>query len=165
MLEIREARPEEFAAAGGVAVAGYAGFYGADLGYYEDHLRDVGARTAGALVLVALEASEVVGTVTYVSDEASPFASHQREGEGSIRMLAVAPAYKRRGIGRALSLACLERGRAEGKQAVILHADEVMRAARTLYEGLGFRRDPARDYRPDDVTFLLCYVRDLSGAV
>ena len=161
MIEIREARPEEYGAAGEVAVAGYAEVYD-DLGYYEARLRDVATRATGGVVLVALDGDEVVGTVTYVSGAASPLATRQqKEGEGSIRMLAISPAHKRRGIGRALSLACVERARAGGKQAVIVHADEVMRAARTLYEGLGFRRDPARDYRPDDVTFLLCYVRDL----
>ncbi len=161
MIEIRDAAPEDFAAAGDAAVDGYAAFYGADLGYYEDRLRDVPARAAGAAVLIAVDDGEVVGTVTYVGDASSPYASHQREDEASIRMLAVKPSHARRGVGRALSVACIERARADGKRAVSLHADEIMDASRKLYEGLGFRRDQSRDYLPDDMTFLLCYVLEL----
>ena len=161
MIEIREATPDVFAAAGDAAVEGYAAFYGADLGDYEDRLRDVAGRARGAVVLVALEEGEVVGTVTYVGDASSPSASHQREDEASIRMLAVKPSHARRGVGRALGIACIERARAGRKRAVSLHADEVMQISQRLYESLGFRRDPTRDYRPDDVTFLFCYVLEL----
>ena len=147
--------------AGDVAVAAYAGFYGPDLAGYETPLRDIAGRMRAADVLVAVVDGAIVGTVTYVADASSPFAEHQRHGEASIRMLAVLPAHSRHGIGRALSLACIDRARAEGKRAVILHADEGMAASRALYEGLGFRRDPGRDYRPDRVTFLVAYELEL----
>jgi ribosomal protein S18 acetylase RimI-like enzyme len=160
-VEIREARPEEYAAAGDVAVAGYAGFYGAGLGSYEEALRDVTGRAGRAVVLIALEDGRIVGTVTYVPDPSSEFAHGQRDGEASIRMLAVTREHGRRGIGRALSLACVERARAGGRSAVVLHADEVMAASQRLYESLGFRRDPARDYIPEDGTRLLSYVLEL----
>jgi ribosomal protein S18 acetylase RimI-like enzyme len=161
VIEIREATPEDYAAAGDAAVAGYAAHYGADLGYYEERLRDVAGRADGATVLVAIDGGEVVGTVTYVRDATSPSASHQHDDEASIRMLAVKPSHARRGIGRALSAACIDRARADGKGAVSLHADEVMQASQRLYQSLGFHRDPSRDYRPDEITFLRCYVLDL----
>ena len=161
VIEIRDATPDDFAGAGDAAVDGYAALYGEGLGSYEERLRDVAARASGAAVLVAVDAGEIVGTVTYVGDASSPFASHQREDEASIRMLAVKPSHARRGVGRALSVACIERARADGKRAVSLHADEVMDVSRRLYESLGFRRDPSRDHRPDEVTFLLCYVLEL----
>jgi ribosomal protein S18 acetylase RimI-like enzyme len=160
VIEIREATARDYDAAGAVAVAAYAAFYG-DLGPYEDRLRDVAARAGDATVLVALEDGLAVGTVTYVGDATSSFAAHQRDDEASIRMLAVVPSRARRGIGRALSLACIDRARGDGKTAVSLHADEVMASSQRLYESLGFRRDPGRDYRADDGTVLLCYVLDL----
>ena len=162
-MEIREARPDEYVAAGEVAVAGYREFYGETLGSYAEHLADVASRAAGATVLVAAEDGAVLGTVSYVGDPASAYGREQAPDESSIRMLAVAPEHKRRGIGRALSLACIERARGEGKRAVILHADEIMKGARALYEGLGFRRDPGRDFAPDETTRLVCSVRDLAG--
>lgn len=157
-------RPAEYAAAGEVAVEGYREFYRERLGSYADHLRDVASRAAGATVLVAVEDGSVLGTVTYVGDPGSPFAQHRREDEASIRMLSIDPKHKRRGLGRALSIACIERARAEGKRAVVLHADAIMRASQLLYEGLGFRRNPGGDFRPDDQTLLLCYTLDLQRA-
>jgi ribosomal protein S18 acetylase RimI-like enzyme len=160
-MEIREATPEDYAAAGEVAVEGYREFYKEALGAYAERLRDVEARAKAATLLVALEDGEIAGVVTYVADAASPFAQHQRDGEASIRMLAVTPRYQRRGIGRALSTECLQRAREDGKRAVVLHADEIMNASRALYESLGFVRDPSRDFRPDDETLLVCYVLEL----
>jgi ribosomal protein S18 acetylase RimI-like enzyme len=160
-VEIREATPPEFDAAGEVAVAAYEEFYAANLGYYADRLRDVASRAKDAIVLVAIDKGAIVGTVTYVDDPGSQYAVDLRAGEAMIRMLAVAPAHKRRGIGRALSVACIDRAVAEGKRSVVLHTDEIMEASQRLYEGLGFRREPARDFRPDDETFGLCYVLDL----
>jgi ribosomal protein S18 acetylase RimI-like enzyme len=131
------------------------------LGDYADTLRDVASRARHATILVAVEDHEVLGTVTYVRDTGSPLARQRNDDEASIRMLAVTPKRKREGIGRALSLACIERARADGKRAVVLHADEIMLASRALYEKLGFRREPSRDYAPDEDTMLLAYVLDL----
>jgi ribosomal protein S18 acetylase RimI-like enzyme len=161
-MEIREVRPDEHEAAGAVAVAGYLDFYRDALGYYADHLRDVSRRARGAIVLVAVDGARIVGTVTYIADSTSAYAENQLPDEASIRMLAVAPEHKRSGIGRALSMACVERARAGGKRAIVLHADAIMEGARRLYEGIGFVREPARDYRPDDATLLLCYRLALS---
>jgi ribosomal protein S18 acetylase RimI-like enzyme len=160
-VEIREVRPDEHPLAGEVTVAAWRDLYGEDLGNYADHLRDIDSRAKDAVVLVALEGDEIIGTVTYVPGLSSPFAVHLKDGEAMIRMLSVAPAHKRRGVGRALSLACVERARAEGSSAIVLHADEIMDASQRLYESIGFRRDPARDFHPDDQTFVICYVLDL----
>jgi len=160
-MDIREARPDDYDAAGDVAVAAYGEFYGANLGSYGGHLRDVATRARGAVVMVAIDEGHVVGTVTYVPEASSPYAEGLRPGEVGIRMLAVAPGHKRRGVGRALSLACVERARGEGRSAVVLHADQIMDASQQLYRSLGFRREPTRDFRPDEVTFLVCYVLEL----
>lgn len=155
---VREVRPDELALAGEVTFAGYRAFYGDDLGDYAAHLRDVPARAAGAVVLVALEGDQIVGTVTYVPGPESPFAEHVREGEASIRMLSVRPDAQGRGVGRVLSEACVARARAERRRAVALHADEEMGAAQRLYERLGFVRDAERDWVAEDGTRLLGYV-------
>jgi ribosomal protein S18 acetylase RimI-like enzyme len=160
-VEIREAAPEDYVAAGDVAVAAYEEFYEANLGYYADRLRDVASRAKDAAVLVAVERGEIIGTVTYVPDGTSSYAEGIVEGEAGIRMLSVAPSHKRRGIGRALSVACIERARSEGKVRLVLHADRIQEAAQALYRSLGFHRRPERDFRPDDETFLVCYVLDL----
>ena len=156
-MEIRPVRTEEIEESGEVAVAGFAEFYAEDLGYYADRLRDVASRIRGGTVLVAVEDGVVAGTVTYIADFDSPYAEKMEAGEAGIRMLAVRPDFMRRGLGRSLTQACIDRAHDEGKTAVVLHADEIMKISQTLYESLGFVRDPERDYAPDETTFLYAY--------
>jgi ribosomal protein S18 acetylase RimI-like enzyme len=162
-LVIREVMPDEHAEAARVTIDGYALDYGEALGYYADHLGDIAGRVRDAAVLVALVDGEIAATVTYVRDHDSPLAEHQRPDEASIRMLAVAPRFRRRGIARALTEACIARAQADGKRRVSLHADEAMQPARRLYQQLGFQRDPQRDYAPDPETWLYAYVLDLGA--
>lgn len=164
MIEIREVHAHELETAADVTVEGYRDFYRERLGSYVEQLRDVEARTRDGIVFVAVEDDEILGTVTYVPDPNSPYAQNQQDDEASIRMLSVTPKHMRRGVGRALSVWCIERARAEGKKSLSLHADDTMTASRRLYETLGFSRDPSRDYRPDAETNLICYVLELGGS-
>ena len=72
-------------------------------------------------------------------------------------MLAVDPAMGGRGIGRALAEACVARAKAEGRTGMTLYTLPTMTVAHRLYESMGFRRDPERDweYLPGEV--LLSY--------
>jgi len=161
MIEIRDVLPAEFAAAGAATVAGYRDFYRERLGSYAEDLADIAGRADGARVLVAVEGGAILGTVTYVGDVRSAFAQYLRSGEAGIRMLSVSPQHQQRGAGRALSVACIELARSEGKRAVSLHADELMAVSQRLYESLGFVRDPGRDFQPDGWTKLLAFVLEL----
>lgn len=173
---VREARPEEFAAVGALTVAAYAALPGSTLsGGYEAELRDVAGRAAEAVVLVAVDESSEgtparplggvtyvpdedgasegtparpLGAVAYIPDEHSSWGEGVRPGEASIRMLAVIPVAQGRGIGEALTRACIDRARAAGKRAVVLHSTPWMTSAHRLYERLGFRRAPDRDWLP-----------------
>ncbi|MFF7334214.1 GNAT family N-acetyltransferase [Streptomyces sp. NPDC008150] len=112
-------------------------------------LRDVAGRAARAEVLVAAEprGAVLLGGVTYVGGP-GPLADLAGPGEAEIRMLAVARDARRRGVGEALVRACLERARAGGSRRVVLSTQDGMRTAHRIYERLGFRRAPHRDWRP-----------------
>ena len=77
-------------------------------------------------------------------------------------MLAVAERARRRGVGEALTVACLDRARAGDRHRVILHSTPAMVAAHRLYERLGFERDPGLDWEPEPGVHLLGYVLTLS---
>ena len=121
---------------------------GRDMGGYEREVADVASRAAGAVVLVAEVDGRAVGCVTYVPDLSSPYAEDLQEGEAGIRMLGVAPDAWGGGAGRALVEACIERARADGRTGVFLHSTPLMTRAHGLYERLGFRRVPERDWNP-----------------
>lgn len=138
---MRLARPEEFEAVGEITVQAYRMGREAELGSYELTLRDVAGRVAECSVLVALDdQDEVVGAVTYVPGPDTAMSEFSDAEAAGIRMLAVRPDAQRSGVGRALTRACLDLARAQGRQRVILHSTEAMATARRLYEKLGFVR-------------------------
>ena len=149
-MEIRLARADDHAAVGELTVAAYVAVdpsvVDAD---YATELRDVAGRADGVDILGAVEDDRVVGAVTYVPGPDSPAAEFtDRDGAG-IRMLAVAGDAQGRGIGEALTRACIERARTQGRGQVILHSTDRMTTAHRLYQRMGFRRDPAIDWEPE----------------
>jgi ribosomal protein S18 acetylase RimI-like enzyme len=66
-----------------------------------------------------------------------------------VRLLAVAPAARGRGVGRALMGECVRRAREAGATELGLHTSESMQAAIGMYEHMGFVRAPEYDFQPE----------------
>src|SRR5687768_7029130 len=106
---VRPARPEEYAEAGRVTVEGYqadhllSGHGAAADTTYEARLRDAGQRARESELLVAVhDTGRLLGTVTWCP-AGSPWRELAvREDQGEFRMLSVAAAGRRQGVGRAL---------------------------------------------------------------
>jgi ribosomal protein S18 acetylase RimI-like enzyme len=101
--------------------------------------------------------------VTYVEDDANPYAEGLRAGEASFRMLAVTPQAQGRGVGEALVQVCLDRATMAERSAVFIYTGSWMPAARRLYRRLGFVRVPERDWEIPGFATLLGYWRGLPG--
>lgn len=129
---------------------------------YAAHLLDAASRAAQAEVYVAERAGEVAGTVTFCP-EGSAFRELAGAGEGEFRMLAVAPPARRQGVAEALVSLCLERSRELGYDAVVLSSLPEQTDAHRLYERLGFRRTPERDWSPVDGVDLIAFRLDLDA--
>ncbi len=69
-------------------------------------------------------------------------------------MLAVGLERRNRGLGRALTTACIQRARELGRSQSVLHTTEVMQLAKGLYLRMGFKRSPDLDFGPDGFTVL-----------
>ena len=148
-LEIRPVDPSEYDALGDLTLAAYAGIDADALDDgYADELRDVAGRARDAVVLVAVDGDRLLGGVTYVPGPESPLAEYTDADAAGIRMLAVDLAAQGRGVGAALSRACVERARDAGRSQVLLHSTDRMTTAHRLYTGLGFERDPSLDWEP-----------------
>jgi ribosomal protein S18 acetylase RimI-like enzyme len=156
-IRVRVVRDDVEADAAGEIVADAYFSDGFAQGDYRPRLLDGRARARDATLLVAVDDQDrIVGTVTYVVP-GQPYAEVSRPGEAEFRMLGVAPAGQRRGVGAALVQACIDRARAEGKQALVLCTDTKMQAAQRLYERMGFVRVPERDWVPNPIVHLLGY--------
>ncbi|KYK15711.1 MULTISPECIES: GNAT family N-acetyltransferase [Streptomyces] len=158
---IRQATADEYGTLGEITAHAYLRDGLLDFGEgdaYLGELRNVAKRAAAAEVLVAAADGRVLGGVTFVPS-GGPMADIARPGEAEIRMLAVAPETRGRGVGEALVRACVDRARSvEGCARVVLSTQRTMRTAHRLYERMGFARTPERDWNPlpelDDITLL-----------
>ena len=156
---IREIRPDEHAALGDLTVRAYAAIPGETDDGYHPYLRDVTSRAAVVPVLVAVDDDgRILGGVTYIPGPGTPLSESEAPGEAGFRTLAVDPSAAGRGIGRALAGACIDRAWADGRDGVAIYTRPAMFVAHRLYESLGFRRDPTRDWEFDPGEWLWSYV-------
>jgi ribosomal protein S18 acetylase RimI-like enzyme len=155
--ELRPVRDEELAAVGRLTADAYIsdGLLGASDGYVE-RLTDAENRAREAEVWVAVDGGQLLGSVTFVVP-GSPWREIARDDEGEFRMLAVDPAARGRGVGRALVELCLRRARELGYAGVRMSTMDRMTSAHRVYQRLGFRRIPEDDWSPEPGVSLLAY--------
>ncbi|HSK90361.1 MAG TPA: GNAT family N-acetyltransferase [Euzebyales bacterium] len=155
-IVIRAVRPDEIERLGELTVAAYRTL-DIDIGDYRAMLADVADRVAHAEVLVAVDGDRLLGGVTYVGRAGTAYAEFTDADAAGIRMLAVDPGARGRGIGAALVRACVTRARASGRGRIVLHTTPAMTSAQGMYRRLGFVRAPARDWDPQPGILLLGY--------
>ncbi len=160
-FDVRPATAADLEPVGRITVQAYTddGLLHADADYVAE-LADAARRAGQAELWVAVDGDEVVGSVTFCP-EGSAFAELARGGEGEFRMLGVAPSARRRGIAEALVVRCVERSRELGYAALVLCSMREMATAHRLYERLGFRRLPERDWSPVEGIDLLAFILPL----
>ncbi|WP_426998505.1 GNAT family N-acetyltransferase [Pseudarthrobacter sp. N5] len=113
---------------------------------YMSVLVDVEHRADHAEVWVAEAVGKVVAAVT-LTFAGQPYSEIARDGELEFRMLAVDPSHQGGGVGRAVVREIVEHARdLPGIEAISITSATFMERAHGLYESLGFRRAPERDW-------------------
>jgi len=164
-MDIREARPEEYADVGEVVAAAYAPFGEPDDEGWNQHLdlvRQVADRAGRTVVLAAVEDGHVLGSATI--ELFGVIGDDDRElpaGWAFLRMVGVDPKAQGRGVGRALVEDVIRRVRAADRRTLGLRTTPQLEVAQRLYRSLGFVRDASLDMILDDGDALLGYRLDL----
>lgn len=160
-IDIRLARPEELPALGNLVADAYASLSGMpgpeeQPGYYA-MVRDAAARARNPAIRILAAVGprgELLGSADFIEEMAhygSGGTATRRVGAAGIRLLAVAPAARGHGVGKALTRHCIERARALGRTSVVLHTTRAMQTAWHMYEQLGFRRSQDLDFRQGEL--------------
>jgi predicted N-acetyltransferase YhbS len=119
-------------------------------GYRENIIATLAAAAPGTQI-VAIDDDRVVGAVLLYPAGASmgvPGGPSATLTWPEVRLLAVAPSARGRGVGAALMRECIHRARSARARALTLHTTDLMQAAMRLYERLGFERAHDLDLEP-----------------
>jgi ribosomal protein S18 acetylase RimI-like enzyme len=156
-LEVRLARPDEYAAVTELTLEVYVGggCIPAD-DYYVEELSATEKRAAEADLIVAVDDGIVLGAVTYCPPGSS-WREIAAKDEGEFRMLAVSGEARGRGVGLALIQACVDRAREAGLRGLAISTMSEMTVAHGLYGRLGFTRVPDSDWSPQSGVCLMAF--------
>jgi ribosomal protein S18 acetylase RimI-like enzyme len=147
-IQIREVLPEEYDDTGSLTQRAYAEYARPGDPLWDDYfgmLADVARRTVFATVLVAVVDGRIVGTATVELGRTIEGTEGLQSGHANLRLVAVDPEDRCRGVGRRLVEACIQVARRAGKEVVTLHTTAQMAAAQRIYRTVGFQRDPSSD--------------------
>ena len=158
---IRNAKPSDFKAIGKLMVDVYSGLEGFpkadEQPQYYKTLANIGDFTQkpGVELLAAISPEdEILGAVLYFGDiqhyGAGGTVTQEKNASG-FRLLAVDPSARGLGIGRALTVACIEKARGKNHGQVIIHSTAYMKVAWKMYEKLGFERSEDLDFKQEDL--------------
>ena len=159
---IRTAKASEYDALGKLIRNSYAsldGFpsFSENPEYYSSlsNLQDI-SKKPGVQILVAVSKDEkVLGGIVFFGDAAhygSGIINTDFEETSGIRLLAVDAAYRKSGIGKKLTLECINTSILMGHKAIMLHSTQAMTVAWGMYERLNFLRVPELDFTLNDTT-------------
>jgi ribosomal protein S18 acetylase RimI-like enzyme len=132
--------------------------------HYEAEIRDVRSRLADSTLIVAEDGGRIIGAVTYYADGSKEPNGRWPSSCAVIRLLAVHPDARGRGIGRRLTEECVRRARTAGGPTLGLHTTHLMTIARAMYERMGFVRVPEHDFYPVPQFQVMAYRLTLAAA-
>lgn len=125
---------------------------------YYKMLANIGELTKKpATKLLVAECGEVKvrGSVVYFSDMqyygSGGIACNERNASG-FRLLAVDPALRGEGIGKLLTLACIQKAKKLKQSQVIIHSTKAMEIAWKMYEKRGFKRSEDLDFMQGELS-------------
>lgn len=105
----------------------------------------------GVELIVAEWAGQVVGSVALFPAKSDAYEGFVEEmDDPEIRLLAVAPGARGKGVAFKLVEECIRRVKVKGYSGIGLHTADFMEDAMRLYQSLGFERMPAYDFEPEN---------------
>ena len=106
-------------------------------------------------LLIALSPDgKVGGAVVYFSDMqyyGSGGTATSEKNAAGFRLLAVDPELRGQGLGKQLTLACIEKAREAGLGQVIIHSTKFMETAWKMYERMGFKHSEDLDFMQEEL--------------
>jgi len=167
-LTVRDAGPGERGTIQAVTLSAYQEYAASIPAAWEGYRQNIIATLAAAAPgtqIVAIDGDRVVGAVLLYPAGTSmgvPGGALVTLASPEVRLLAVAPSARGRGVGAALMNECIRRARSAAATTLTLHTGDLMQAAMRLYERIGFERAHDLDLEPQPGIIAKGYRLDLS---
>ncbi|MFJ8066943.1 GNAT family N-acetyltransferase [Psychrobacillus sp. NPDC096426] len=168
VLTIDTLKENDKVAVGRLLVESYAQYQDsyANLQDWLDYASDLASSVNNPQVekfLVAKDGEDVLGTLQLFTNSEMAYNRPELEIYSPIiRMLAVSPAARGKGIAQALIRESIAYAHAVGADHIYLHTSDKMSKAIRLYEYLGFKRDTSKEF--NKLNFLVkCYRLDIQS--
>jgi GNAT superfamily N-acetyltransferase len=166
---IRDARPEDRDAIREVTLAAYQEYAALMPGFWDGYRQNIIVsldEVGSAEQLVAEHHGDVVGTARLYPPRRMRISRNDSLDMPwpEVRLLAVAPPARGRGVGAALMQECVRRVRKTGGRVLSLHTTDMMQAALRMYERMGFVRAREIDFHPAPGVTVKGYRLDLEEA-
>ncbi|WP_420322963.1 GNAT family N-acetyltransferase [Flagellimonas sp.] len=147
---VRNAKPSEHKRIGQLMVKVYAGLEGfpkqdEQPAYYKtlEHIGEFTQKPGVELLVAITPKNKIIGGVLYFGNMkyyGSGGTAPLEKNASGFRLLAVHPDGRGLGVGKALSLTCIEKAKKKNHENVVIHTTEYMKVAWKMYEKLGFKR-------------------------
>ena len=128
---------------------------------YSSSMQDVLSRMVESELIVAVEGDAIVGSATFYPTYMKRIGSGWPQEWTAVRLVAVRPDKRERGVGKALIEECIARSRKQDAVAIALHTTPLMTRAQQMYETLGFQRIPEYDFEPRADFVVMAYKMEL----
>lgn len=103
----------------------------------------------GVELIVAELDGQIVGSVALFPAKTDAYEGYVEEmNYPEIRLLAVDPHVRGKGVATALITECIKRSKEKGHDSIGLHTADFMKDAIKLYDKMGFTRLPQYDFEP-----------------
>ena len=106
------------------------------------------------LLVAASPTGKISGAVVYFGDMqyygSDGIATKEKNAAG-FRLLAVDPAIRGHGIGKLLTMSCIELAGDEKQNQIIIHSTKSMQIAWKMYEKIGFERSEDLDFMQSEL--------------
>ena len=155
-FSIRNAKKEEFARVGQLMIDVYSKLKGfpkqREQPKYYKLLANVGKLTKNKkieLLVAASDQGKISAAVVYfhdMKDYGSGGSATKEKNASGFRLLAVDANARGLGLGKLLTLACIEKARKSKSEQIIIHTTKAMKVAWNMYENLGFKRSRDLDF-------------------
>jgi GNAT superfamily N-acetyltransferase len=132
--------------------------------HWEEYLASIKASVDNPNVkkiLIAKSNNQILGTLQLFESSEKAYQKPELQiFSPIIRLLAVHPEARGKGVARELIKAGLQFAKSQGAKQLYLHTGDKMQKAIRLYEWFGFKRDQSKEFKNNDI-LVKCYRFDL----